>query len=219
MPKLIDLTGMIFGRLVVIGRAEENKNNKNVYWNCICDCGNKATPSGCSLKAGRSKSCGCYADEVRVSSNTTHGLSDTRIFHIFNGMKERCYNPNNKNYQHYGQRGIKICDGWLNDFVSFYNWSIKNGYRDNYSIDRINTNGNYEPGNCRWANFKTQQNNRTNNHPITLSGRTQTMTQWADETGIDARLIHARIVRLGWSEQKAITTPVRKTKLIGRNYL
>lgn len=97
------------------------------------------------------KHCGCK----------NHGLSNTRRYRIFNKMKERCYNSNCERYPHYGNRGIKICEGWLGDFKKFYNWSSKNGYKDDLSIDRKDNNGNYEPNNCRWITMKEQARNKS----------------------------------------------------------
>ena len=92
-----------------------------------------------------------------------HGMKHTRIYETWCGMKKRCYNPNSKSYKDYGERGIVVCDEWKNDFLSFYNWSVQNGYGENLQIDRIDTNGNYEPSNCRWITHAEQQRNRRNN--------------------------------------------------------
>lgn len=107
-------------------------------------------------------------------------------------MKTRCYNKNYEHFKHYGERGIKVCEEWLNDFMTFYNWSMSNGYKDNLTIDRIDVNGNYEPSNCRWLTNEEQQNNKRRNIRLTYNGKTQTITQWARELGIKRELIERR---------------------------
>lgn len=209
MGVLKDKSGQRYGRLTVIRRTENSKHPK---WECVCDCGNIKSIYQSNLISGDAKSCGCYSLEEKIKNNTTHGLSKTRLFRIYQGMKNRCYNQNIKGYKDYGAKGIIICKDWLDDFVSFYNWSLKNSYADNLTIDRINTNGNYEPNNCRWATMKEQENNRTNNHLITFQNKTQTLSQWADEIKMDMNRLYSRIVKLGWSVEKAITTPVSTHK-------
>lgn len=153
-----DLTGKKFGRLIVLSRAKSK--NGSIMWNCECDCGNIIQSNTGKLNFGVVTSCGCAKRERAIERNTTHGLSKTRLYEIWCGMKKRCYNSKAKAYSRYGGRGIIICQEWLNDFMNFYNWSISNGYQEDLSIDRIDVNGNYEPNNCRWANDKEQSLNK-----------------------------------------------------------
>lgn len=143
----------------------------------------------------------------------SHGLfldpstgKKSRLYHIWEDMKSRCQNPNNRRYNSYGGRGIVLCDDWKNDYVSFHTWSMENGYRSDLTIDRIDVNGNYCPENCRWATIKEQSNNRRTNRVLTLDGISKTMKQWGDEMGFGKHVIKNRLSR-GWDLRKALTTP------------
>ncbi len=118
-------------------------------------------------------------------------------------MKDRCYNPNNKRYPHYGGRGIVVCQEWKDNYVSFRDWAICNGYQIGLSLDRINNDGNYSPDNCRWATPKQQAYNRRTNRLITIQGKTQTVTEWAEEVGISIGAFQNRL-RYGWSEERLL---------------
>ncbi len=171
------LCGERFGRLTVVSRAETV--NGQSMWNCICDCGNQCVVRGSHLRGGKQKSCGCYRKEVSRIINTTHGQSDTRLYHIWQGMIERCRNYRNKSFKDYGARGISVCGEWLS-FQAFMEWSLKNGYTDLMSIDRIDVNRDYSPENCRWVTMKQQQNNRRDNLKITFQSETHTLKEWCD---------------------------------------
>lgn len=124
-----------------------------------CFCGNEFECLKTLINTKRKKDCGCKKEETYKNAHTKHGLHHTRLYKIRQNMIQRCNNEKVPNYKTYGARGIKVCDEWKNDFMSFYNWSISNSYDDSLSIDRINSDGNYEPNNCRWATKTTQSRN------------------------------------------------------------
>jgi hypothetical protein len=200
---LISLIGNKYGKLTVLERVII-KGDKHTYWRCKCDCGGEKIARSDALQNGDTSHCGC------VNNNGTHHKTGHRINNIWGGMKERCLNENCKNYSEYGGRGITICSEWLNDFMSFYNWSMENGYSDNLSIDRINVNGNYEPGNCRWATPKEQSNNTRINNLIEIEGEIKSLSQWAELSGVSRQTIQRRINKGIKGEE--ILQPVVKVK-------
>ena len=204
MAKFKDLTGQKFGKLTVIKPVGKNQKG-NYLWECECACGNTSIVRSSNLLTGDTKSCGCLQREMASKTLKTHGLSGSRIYIIWEHMIARCNNPNDSRYKNYGGRGISVCDEWR-DFLLFNKWAMSNGYNDNLTIDRIDVNGNYEPSNCRWTDKKVQANNKRNNHLVTYENKTLTISQWEEETGIDARLILYRLSK-GWSTKRTLTSP------------
>lgn len=193
-----DLTNHKFGRLTTLYRLHNIKGDTK--WLCVCECGNLKEAYINNLTRGKTKSCGCYNKEVI----TKHGKCNTRLYHIYNTMKSRCYNKNNKDYPNYGGRGIVVCDEWLDDFETFYNWAIDNNYRDDLTIDRIDVNGNYEPVNCRWLTLKQQARNTRTNRNITVNNETHCLSEWCEIQNLDYSKVQKRIDELGWPIEKAL---------------
>ena len=138
-----------------------------------------------------------------------------RLYGIWSNMKTRCNNPKVKPYKNYGGRGITICDEW-GKYDGFYKWAMSSGYQDNLTLDRIDSDGNYCPENCRWATQKEQQNNRRNNHLLTYNGETRTLKQWEEICGIDYTLIVHRLKR-GMSVHDALFAIPKKARQIEFN--
>lgn len=161
----IDLSGMRFSRVTVI-RKSGYKRNGGVVWVCRCDCGTFCSATTNHLRMGKKKSCGCITRENAASGDhqRTHGMTKTKIYQKWLGIKKRCNNPNEQNFRNYGARGIKICKEWKNDFSAFRDYvsALPHYGEEGYSLDRINNDGNYEPGNLRWATKHEQNTNRRN---------------------------------------------------------
>lgn len=153
----LDLKGDVYGRLTVLERLE-TPNNK---FRCLCECGNETIVSIGALRSGHTQSCGCLVTEKTTKKNTTHGLSHTILYNRYCGIKSRCYNKNDKSYKYYGEKGIKMCDTWLNSFDKFYEWSINNGFKDNLTIERKDPTKDYCPENCEW--ITQNENSRRKN--------------------------------------------------------
>lgn len=178
-------------------------------YRCQCDCGNIGTVRSSNLRDGRSSSCGCLAKELVSLRSKTHGMSNSRIFGIWAGMIARCYSPGDYHYKWYGARGIDICDEWRDCFQNFYDWSIKNGYDESKSIDRIDNNKGYCPNNCRWASYKEQMRNTSRNHMICYDNQERCLTEWAEIAGIPESTFRSRMKR-GWSMERIMNTPLTR---------
>lgn len=188
-----NLQGKKFGKLTVLNQAPNR--GIRIYWNVICECGRRKEVGASPLKEGRTISCGCIRKD--------HGLSNTRIHSIWNGMLQRCNNPNNPRYHQYGGRGIKVCEEWH----SFKNFLNDMGIPpEGKSLDRINIDGNYEPSNCRWATQFEQSNNMRKNTRLRFNDQVLTLSEISNVTGINKATLRKRIVR-HWPYQKLFNFP------------
>lgn len=211
MNKMQDLTGQKFGRLTVLGKTENKKYGK-ILWDCQCECGNhKETISSC-LRNGDVKSCGCLQRETRRNNalrldkvRVKHGMSNSRLYRIYHNMVSRCYRKSINGYENYGGRGIRVCEEWLgkDGFVNFMEWALHNGYDDTLTIDRMDSNGNYEPDNCKWATNKEQANNTRATLFLEYNGVIHSLTEWAEITGLIKGTIYSRM-RKGLSVGQAL---------------
>ncbi len=209
---MIDLVDNKFGRLLVIGRMPNDKWGSH-RWLCKCDCKNEKIIRGSDLLNGSTKSCGCLCREKVVERSTKHGNAQrgkiSRTYVSWYNMIQRCTNTNRRDYKDYGGRGIAVCDRWRNSFENFLE---DMGERPvGTSIDRANNNVGYWSENCRWSTVKQQQRNKNNNHSITHKGKTQCMTDWADEIGVSVSVIRWRLTN-GWSIIDTLTTPIIKRR-------
>lgn len=188
-----DIAGKRYGRLVAIEQACTAK------WRFQCDCGKETIALVSNVRRGKTRSCGCGRGKF------THGMSSAPEYAVWEGIIRRCDNPTSGNYQRYGGRGITVCDRWR----SFENFFADMGIRpsDLHSIDRIDNDGNYEPGNCRWITRKEQQRNRRVNRVVDYDGRRMTLVEAAELAGIKYGTVAARLCR-GWSPERALCTSV-----------
>lgn len=156
-----DLTGRRFGRLIAKEHVLDSPEHKGGGWICQCDCGNKCFTRTNSLKSGKTTSCGCYSREsASVNKRAmTHGLSKSRLYITWRNMRVRCSNKNDREYKHYGGRGIQVCPEWRDSFEAFRDWALANGYQDDLTIDRIDVDKDYSPDNCRF--ITRSENNKT----------------------------------------------------------
>jgi len=206
---VIDMTGARAGRVMVLAYA--GSKNQQAYWSCACDCGTRFVTQGRLLRSGETGSCGCLAKEKRAlataKAKTTHGKTvggNSRVYRIWVNMRSRCTNPNFDSYPYYGGRGIKVCDEWM----SFDRFLADMGEPGpDQSIDRIDPNGHYEPGNCRWVAQAEQSRNTRRNVFLELGGRRMTISQWAREPGAaPEKTIYARVAS-GWEAHRAVFHP------------
>lgn len=201
--------GREFNFLTVIGIEHDDKNRRR--FNCRCKCGNEKLYPPHDVVLESVKSCGCMAKQLLHDAFwKENALNRRRLYRIWIGMKQRCYNKSSENYADYGGRGIIICNEWLNSYEIFENWAFENGYADDLSIDRIDNDGNYEPKNCRWATMKVQANNKRpkkRNAQWTIGNEVKDTREWCEIFGISYETAMYRINHKGMSVYEALTTP------------
>lgn len=209
-----DLTGERFGRLTVVSRGPDQVSaggKIRACWNCVCDCGKHCLTAGFCLKSGNTKSCGCIKMEIlqgRCGENHPlylHGKATSPEYHSWNGAVLRCQNESYESYRNYGGRGISVCDRWANSFAAFL--EDMGNRPPGTSLDRIDVNGNYEPGNCRWASAKTQSRNQRKTIYIEIDGEKRSLPEWAEISGIPEPTIRSRYGKLGWPGKEAVFHP------------
>ena len=210
------LLGTKSGKLVAISMFQKRTSRGQMVdcFKCKCECGGEATPTAANFASGNSSSCGCKAKAAAVSralAMAKHNMSHTPEHRAWSGMIERCFNWKNKDFKNWGGRGITVCDEWRKDFLRFYQY-IGPRPAVGYSVDRINVDGNYEPGNVKWSTSREQQRNRRNNRLLTINGDTATFKEWCDRHGLKDDCVRRRIKSYGWSIEKALTTPKIKPR-------
>lgn len=210
-----DLTGRKFGRLTAIRRVEkpDGAKTRGPYWECLCDCLALVVVAASCLVGGSTQSCGCLRRELNIQKaqrNIRHGMSHTKIYHVWWSMMQRCYNPNHPSYAHYGGRGIAVCGKW-HSLESFYE-DMGHPPRG-LSIERIDNNGNYCPENCKWGTNEEQNNNRSISHFVEYNGEKLTLSQCSRKFGINKHTLRGRLER-GWSAERALTEPARRKNFL-----
>lgn len=207
--------GTRFGTLTVVRPGPSYGTNRSSTSVCKCDCGNEKIVLNANLKAGTTLSCGCYrkSDDFRMkhSSAKYKGESMTRLGRIHRRMIARCSNPKSSDWKWYGGKGITVCVKW-SSYSEFKKWAEKTGYHDGLTIDRIDSSKGYCPSNCRWVDMIEQNNSKTTNNWITFKGKTMTMKQWSNHTGIGYSTLRNRINVYKWSVDCALTVPVDRRK-------
>lgn len=230
-----------FGRLFITGPVEKVMNSKGFVSKRIvyadCDCGKKHVPVNViGLMRGEVKSCGCLGKEnlnklgegrhngtIQSSGNTKHGDSKNyseyhRLYMTWQNMRSRCKYESCDNYKWYGGRGIKVCEEWDNSYEAFKTWALSHGWSPELEIDRINSDGNYEPSNCRWITHYDQVNNQSRNIPVTLYGTTMNISQWADCIGFNASSARARISK-GSSPEDVVNSYINPNAEIQKPFI
>lgn len=194
-----NLIGNTYGRLTVVDTAEDlvsASGYHTVMWKCRCECGELVTVRGKSLKGGVTKSCGCFQRDEMSERASKHGGFGSRLYAVWNSMRQRCNNENHRAYENYGGRGISICKEW-DDFSKFREWAASSGYdetapRGKYTLDRVDVNGDYSPSNCRWVDMRSQANNRRCSIQLEHDGETLNLHEWAERVGLDYTTIWKR---------------------------
>ena len=203
----IDLTGRKFHLLTV--ESYDHTEKGRAYWKCRCDCGKETLVSTANLTSGVVKSCGCLLHAP--SPRQTHGESQSKLYRHWASMVYRCTVPTNKAYKWYGARGIRVCDAWMT-YEGFREWVLQTRPEEEYTVERIDVNGDYCPENCIWIPRGEQARNRTSCVLIEHNGVRKPLFAWCAELGLDYKRVHNRMYKLGWGFEEAISTPVDTRK-------
>ena len=201
----IDRTGEVYGRLTVIRYLGKVPGKVKNYWECSCSCGTKVQITTSNLATGHTQSCGCLLKET-LENRRIYEKEHADEYAIWRGIKQRTGNKSGKNLQWYSN--ISLCDEWKESFHTFLEYVGKRPSKA-HSIERLDVQKGYAPGNCVWATPKIQANNRKTNHILEYAGRALTVAQWSDEVGISQHTLNARIRRYQWTVEQSLTTPVR----------
>ncbi len=207
MSRYFDHAGERHGSLTVLHVDSDRTTPEHRYWRVRCDCGEEITVTYTNMKNRKDLSCGCKTG-LRRKPPVMHGLARSAEYQAWWHIKDRCYNPKATNYPRYGGRGITIVDEWLNNFQAFYD-DIGPRPSPDHSLDRIDVNGNYEPGNVRWATATEQARNRRNNIFATINGETKSLPEWCELLSVHHGTVYTRIHQRGWSPERALLTPIR----------
>lgn len=196
--------GKTFGNLRALEITTSLKGKR--AYRCLCSCGSKFVATGTHLRSGNTTSCGCVGRSKTVERNTKHGLADTPEYTAWLMTLQRCSNPNQRDYKHYGGRGIAVCDRWR----VFENFLKDMGRRpEGLTLERVDNSGPYAPGNCVWASRKAQASNTRRSRLLTFKGETMTLTQWAEALGLPPSTVKMRLNKLGYSVEQALTKPIK----------
>lgn len=177
--KRIDMAGQMFGGLHITGNTRRGKNKKRLEWEYICVCGRKKYAGGADLRRGFIKSCGC----LKGGHNKTHGMSGTRLYHVWFQMKSRCENLKDKDFQYYGERGISVCEEWQ-EFEPFMEWATNNGYGEGLTIERKDNDAGYSPDNCCFIPANKQASNQRKTRHVYLGGVKMSAKEASEKSGI-----------------------------------
>lgn len=214
MPQLKNINHLLnqsFGYLTIVkdlGLVEFNGYHKRMVI-AKCKCGNIKQFILSAIINEMSTSCGCRQVEVLKERNFKHGLRRHPLNSVWKGIKGRCYNEKSTQYKDYGGCGITMCDEWKNDFQAFYVWAIANGWEKGLDIDRRENDGIYEPNNCRFVTRKINNSNKRTNKLLEFNGLTKSLCEWAEQYGLQRKLLHQRIFIYKWSIERALTEAVK----------
>lgn len=199
------MIGKRFGRLVVVKLTENRKYNK--IFECICDCGKTKHVFQGNLRRGFTVSCGCLHSEELKKRSTTHGLTQSKTYSAWTDMKTRCLNPNHIGYLDYGGRGITVCDRWLESFENFLADMGEIPFKG-AQLDRIKNSEGYSPDNCKWSTRSENARNKRSSVFLTFEGRTLTVVEWSEVTGIKKSILYNRLY-LHWTTERLLTQPTQ----------